>query len=168
MRSVRVRRISVQQSTLIAELPTNLHDPVEPFEPRMSDEGGQGGAQRHWRRCVGRSWSLHDARIAGPRQSRHRSTDAPTSDAPIQSNISVSNPPGPRVPLHLAGHRLQAHYAVAKVDENKALMITVASYLDNVDVGLVADPEVVPDLWAFLGMLTDALQELSIAVSTGR
>jgi hypothetical protein len=63
--------------------------------------------------------------------------------------------------MYLAGHQLQALYLVGMVQERQGIMITVASYLDNVSIGLVSDPNLVPDLWGLLDKLTDALDELS-------
>jgi diacylglycerol O-acyltransferase / wax synthase len=152
-------------SILIAELPTHLADPIERL--RAAHEAMKVAKDEH--KAIGANVLADRGEFSMPMlQARASRAMAqlmpPTPDAPIKSNISVSNLPGSRVPLYLSGHKLQAHYAVGKVDENQALMITVASYLDNVGFGLVADPDVVPDLWAFVGMLTDALQELSAAV----
>ena len=50
------------------------------------------------------------------------------------------------------------------VADGQGLNITVQSYLDRLDFGLVSCRELVPDLWDLLGMLTDALDELRAAV----
>src|SRR3954469_3923571 len=56
-------------------------------------------------------------------------------------NLVISNVPGPRSPLYLAGAQLQAHYPVSVVVDGVGLNITVMSYRDHLDFGIVADRE---------------------------
>ncbi len=65
-------------------------------------------------------------------------------------NLVVSNVPGPRSPLFIAGARLEAHYPVSAVVDGVGLNMTVMSYLDRVDFGIVADRDQLPDLWPLL------------------
>jgi diacylglycerol O-acyltransferase / wax synthase len=65
-------------------------------------------------------------------------------------NLVVSNVPGPRSPLFIAGARLEAHYPVSAVVDGVGLNMTVMSYLDRVDFGFVADGDQIPDLWPLL------------------
>jgi WS/DGAT/MGAT family acyltransferase len=93
------------------------------------------------------------------------SLDVPEAPEALQDqllrwNLSISNVPGSRVPLYLAGHRLQAHYPVGMVHERQGLMITLFSYLDAIGFGLVSDPALVPDLWHLLDLIKDELQQL--------
>src|SRR4051794_13309980 len=76
-------------------------------------------------------------------------------------NLVISNVPGPRSPLYLAGAQLQAHYPVSVVVDGVGLNITVMSYLDHLDFGIVADRELVDDVWSLLGGLRHALSELT-------
>jgi diacylglycerol O-acyltransferase / wax synthase len=75
-------------------------------------------------------------------------------------NLVISNVPGPRNPLFLAGAQLQATYPVSVVVHGVGLNITVMSYRDHLDFGLVADREQVDDLWSMLEGLRRALAEL--------
>jgi WS/DGAT/MGAT family acyltransferase len=61
-------------------------------------------------------------------------------------NVVISNVPGPRRPLYSAGARLQHYYPVSVITEGQGLNITVHSYLDHLDFGLVCCPELVPDV----------------------
>jgi diacylglycerol O-acyltransferase len=79
-------------------------------------------------------------------------------------NLVISNVPGPRIPLYCAGARLEAHYPVSVITDGVGLNITVMSYLDHLDFGLVADRELVPDVWSMIDGLREelaALQALS-------
>src|SRR5919106_1711661 len=65
-------------------------------------------------------------------------------------NLVVSNVPGPRSPLYIAGARLEAHYPVSAIVDGVGLNMTVMSYLDHVDFGIVADRDHIPDVWPLL------------------
>jgi diacylglycerol O-acyltransferase / wax synthase len=65
-------------------------------------------------------------------------------------NLVVSNVPGPRSPLFIAGARLEAHYPVSAVVDGVGLNLTIMSYLDRVDFGFVADRDQIADLWPLL------------------
>jgi diacylglycerol O-acyltransferase len=62
-------------------------------------------------------------------------------------NLVISNVPGPREPLYAAGAKLLHYYPVSTIIDGQGLNVTVQSYLDTLDFGLVSDRELVPDLW---------------------
>jgi hypothetical protein len=76
-------------------------------------------------------------------------------------NLVISNVPGPRIPLFCAGARLEAHYPVSVIADGVGLNITVMSYLDHLDFGIVADREMVPDVWSMIEGLREELDELT-------
>src|SRR3954451_9101315 len=76
-------------------------------------------------------------------------------------NVVISNVPGPRNPLFCAGAKLEAHYPVSVVVDGVGLNITVMSYLDHLDVGIVADRDQIDDVWTVGDGLTAALEELT-------
>jgi WS/DGAT/MGAT family acyltransferase len=78
-------------------------------------------------------------------------------------NLTISNVPGPRVPLYLGGAAMEHFYPVSVVAEGQGLNMTVQSYLDNLDFGLVGDRDLVPDLWDLCDGLADAMEELLAA-----
>lgn len=80
-------------------------------------------------------------------------------------NCVVSNVPGPREPLYIAGARLLAIYSMGPILEGIGLNITVWSYLDAVNFGIVACPEHMPDLWDFCADVRDELDELKKAAA---
>jgi WS/DGAT/MGAT family acyltransferase len=79
-------------------------------------------------------------------------------------NVVISNVPGPRNPLFLAGAKLEAHYPVSVVVDGVGLNITVMSYLDHLDFGIVADRDQIDDVWTLMDRLAGALDELTEAV----
>jgi diacylglycerol O-acyltransferase / wax synthase len=74
-------------------------------------------------------------------------------------NLVISNVPGPRIPLYCAGARLTANYPVSVITDGVGLNITVQSYLDHLDFGLVADRRQIEDIWPLMDHLRAALGE---------
>jgi WS/DGAT/MGAT family acyltransferase len=80
-------------------------------------------------------------------------------------NVVISNVPGPRHPLYLGGARMLTYYPVSAVAEGQGLNITVQSYLDHLDFGLIACRDLVPDLWDLIDDLKAAFEELGKAAA---
>jgi diacylglycerol O-acyltransferase len=96
----------------------------------------------------------------------------------VPSNLVVSNIPGPRMPLYMAGGRILAMHPVPPNILGGGLNITVMSYMDSVDFGFVTDREMIEDPWELVDGLHasfDALMatssehgELGDAIRRGR
>lgn len=79
---------------------------------------------------------------------------------PPIANVVVSNVPGPRMPLYLAGARMTANYPVSIITHGLALNVTVQSYNGALDFGMVACRRAVPDIGLFADCMTAAHGEL--------
>ena len=79
-------------------------------------------------------------------------------------NLVISNVPGPRDPLYSAGSKMLHYYPVSTIVDGQGLNITVQSYLDTLDFGLVSCRELVPDLWDMVDAIVDDLYGLAEAV----
>ncbi|MES2257211.1 MAG: wax ester/triacylglycerol synthase family O-acyltransferase [Pseudomonadota bacterium] len=79
---------------------------------------------------------------------------------PPVANVVVSNVPGPRVPLFLAGARMLSNYPVSIVTHGLALNVTLQSYNGMLDFGLIACRRAVPDVRDFADCLNAAHAEL--------
>jgi diacylglycerol O-acyltransferase / wax synthase len=75
-------------------------------------------------------------------------------------NLVISNVPGPRSSLYCAGAELLANFPVSVIVDGVGLNITVVSYKNRVDFGIVGDRDQVDDAWAFLDGARHALREL--------
>jgi diacylglycerol O-acyltransferase / wax synthase len=75
-------------------------------------------------------------------------------------NLTISNVPGPNVPVYLCGAKLLAHYPVSVITDGQGLNITVVGYLGRLHFGLVSCRELVPDIDALAGYLADELEVL--------
>ncbi len=72
----------------------------------------------------------------------------------------ISNVPGPREPLFCAGAKLEANYPVSAIADGVGLNMTVMSYRDRLDFGLVGDRDQIDDLWPLMHGLQKALDDM--------
>ncbi|PTQ87721.1 WS/DGAT/MGAT family O-acyltransferase [Agitococcus lubricus] len=75
-------------------------------------------------------------------------------------NIVISNVPGPKEPMYWNGAQLDGFYPVSIVLDGMALNITLTSYVDRLEFGLIACRKALPSMQRLLGYLEDALDEL--------
>ncbi len=75
-------------------------------------------------------------------------------------NLVISNVPGPPIPLYCAGARMLGHYPVSVITDGVGLNLTVMSYLDKLDFGIVADRDSIDDAWTMMDAMRNALEEL--------
>jgi diacylglycerol O-acyltransferase / wax synthase len=75
-------------------------------------------------------------------------------------NLVVSNVPGPQFPLYCVGARVQSIYPVSVITDGMGLNITAMSYCGQLDFGIVADREQMPDVWKLIEWLRESLDEL--------
>ena len=78
-------------------------------------------------------------------------------------NLIISNVPGPRRTRYWNGSRMEGLYPVSIPMDGQALNITLSSYDDSLDVGLIGDRHRVPQLQRLLDHLEESLVELEDA-----
>ena len=76
------------------------------------------------------------------------------------ANVTISNVPGPQVPLYLAGARMSGVYPLSIVVHGVALNITVQSYMGQLCFGLIACRRAVPDVQELAAQMTRAMRSL--------
>lgn len=79
---------------------------------------------------------------------------------PPAQNLVISNVPGPPIPLYMGGARVTALYPFGPLIEGSGINLTVLSNMGNVDVGVIACPDTVPDLWRIPEGFVAAVREL--------
>jgi diacylglycerol O-acyltransferase / wax synthase len=79
---------------------------------------------------------------------------------PQVANVVISNVPGPQVPLYLAGARMLTNIPTSIVVHGLALNITVQSFDQSMDFGLMADAQVLPDVKLLAEAIQVALDDL--------
>ncbi|MFT7288728.1 MAG: diacylglycerol O-acyltransferase [Halieaceae bacterium] len=79
----------------------------------------------------------------------------------------VSNVPGPRKPLYWEGARLDGIYPASIVFDGFAMNITLVSYHDQLDFGIVACRRSLPQIQRIIDHLEDSLEELELVAGVG-
>jgi diacylglycerol O-acyltransferase / wax synthase len=79
---------------------------------------------------------------------------------PPFANVVVSNVPGPRMPLYLAGAKMITNYPVSIITHGMALNVTLQSYNGSLDFGLIACRRAMPDVHLFASCMSGAHKEL--------
>tara|TARA_R110002167_G_scaffold51425_11_gene148846 strand:- start:2854 stop:4275 length:1422 start_codon:yes stop_codon:yes gene_type:complete len=69
-----------------------------------------------------------------------------TSLIPPAANVTVSNVPGPRQALYFGKAKLKSTYPLSVLIDGQSLNITVVSYRDSIDFGLMACRDTIPDV----------------------
>ena len=86
---------------------------------------------------------------------------------PPAANVTISNVPGPRRTLYAAGAELLNIYPVSIAVHGLALNITVQSYRDQLDFGLIAGANIIPDLQGMAAGIPHELDVLEAAFGLG-
>ncbi|QTN25234.1 wax ester/triacylglycerol synthase family O-acyltransferase [Rhizobacter sp. AJA081-3] len=68
---------------------------------------------------------------------------------PPVANLVISNVPGPTVPLYMAGAKMLTNYPTSIVVHGVALNITVQTYNESLDVGIIACAQAMPEVDEF-------------------
>jgi WS/DGAT/MGAT family acyltransferase len=148
-------------AAMYAPLPVGLADPVERFAhvhtamAGLKESGQAVGAQAITRLADAAGPTVLDQ--AARLQSRQRFF-----------NLTVTNVPGPRVPLYLLGRRLEEFYPQVPLVLNTALGIAIMSYDTGVFFGLLGDYDAMPDLDALAGDVDAAVAALARAAGVKR
>jgi WS/DGAT/MGAT family acyltransferase len=88
--------------------------------------------------------------------------------SPRLYNLTISNVPGPRVPLFAAGAQVRSIYPVIPIPDGHALSFGVITYAERVHFSAYVDPDALPRAGKLPIMLEDALEELGAATQLPR
>ena len=149
-----------QVSSALTSLATDVDDPVERLLT-ISKGMRQVKAQQE---LIGATTLQDWAEFAAPavfgRAARlYSRTKMANRHRPL-FNLTISNVPGPPFPLYLAGGRMVHNYPMGPIYDGGGLNMTVMSYLDQLDFGIMACPDAIDDVWALADGLQAALDEL--------
>ena len=78
-------------------------------------------------------------------------------------NLICTNVPGPQIPLYLAGRKVEAHYPLVPLSMGLGMNVCLTSYNGVLYWGLVADPELVPDVGVIARHVEAAFEGLKAA-----
>jgi WS/DGAT/MGAT family acyltransferase len=75
-------------------------------------------------------------------------------------NLILSNVPGPQEQLYFLGCQVDSMYPLGPIIGDAGLNITVMSLNGELGIGIIACPDLLPDLWDIADGFPDALKEL--------
>ena len=78
-------------------------------------------------------------------------------------NIVISNVPGPRETMYWNGAKLEGIYPVSIAMDGQATNITVVSYAEKFEIGIIACRRTLPHMQKLLAYLEEGLVELENA-----
>ncbi len=151
-------------SVIFSTLATDVEDPVERLRAiasanvRAKEISAAMGSDT-FTRWAGQAWpnavSLAARLYSGLRVAEHH---------PVIYNVLFSNVAGPPFDLFLAGARVEGTYAFGPITDGAGLNVTVISTGDRIGFGIVACPDLMPEVWDLAKAIPDALDELTVAV----
>jgi WS/DGAT/MGAT family acyltransferase len=160
-----VRRMGNNVTTLFSMLHTEIEDPLErAYAIRKDTDQGKADldifGKHQWGDLMQyvppnlMTWSC---------QRKFRLKPSNAADFRPNSNIAISNVPGPREKLESADGALEELYSVGVLGEGMGLNITAWSYMDQLNVGLLACQKAMPDLNRLADAIPGAMRELQDA-----
>lgn len=75
-------------------------------------------------------------------------------------NVTISNVPGPQVPLYIMGHKVESILGLAPVLDGFGLIITILSYNGRVFITATSDAKTMPDADLFARLIRESANEL--------
>ncbi len=153
-----------QVSSMLCSLATDIDDPVE----RVRAISGGTKQAKEQLNVIGAEALTDWVEFAAPalmgRAARLYSRTRMADRHRPLFNVTISNVPGPPFPLYSSDARLVAHYPMGPIFDGGGLNITVMSYMDSLDFGLVACSDLIDDVWSLADGLGEALEQLKKAV----
>ena len=149
-----------QVSSMLVSLASNLKDPVE--RVRVIQESTKHAKDQA--NAIGADTLMNWAEFAAPAvaasamrlYSRMKVADR---HRPFYNTV-ISNVPGPQFPLYMSGAKMLAMYPMGPLNDGAGLNMTLISYLGQVHFGLVACPDMLPDIEHLAELIPQSLDEL--------
>ena len=82
------------------------------------------------------------------------------ADSPREFSLAISNVPGPRVPVAVAGRRVDRLFSSSEPGAHHALRVAAISHADEIGIGFCTDPTAVPRVEALAEAVGRAYGEL--------
>jgi WS/DGAT/MGAT family acyltransferase len=79
-------------------------------------------------------------------------------------NVTITNVPGPPVPLYVAGARIHSAFGMAPILDGLGLILVVLSYHGRISIGINSCEQIVPDPDNMAECIAQSLEELEQAI----
>jgi len=160
--------INNQVTTMLCRLATDVADPIERLRAIKASSKDSKARLSDIKDVMPRDISWFGAPIVMTALARMSGqANLPEAFPPIV-NVLISNVPGPRKEKYCLGAKMLHVYPVSAIGHGLALNITLISYLDQLDFGLIACRAVVPDIDKLTAYIVEEFEELKRAVEQRR
>lgn len=153
-----------QLSAMLVQLATDIEDPIERLETihdntvRGKTYQGAVGAKTLSKMAEAVPFGI--ANQAARFYSRFQIAELHN---PV-FNVTITNVPGPPIPLYINGHKMLSIMGSAPIIDGMGLIITILSYDGMVTVSPVSDVKSMPDLDDFTRYIRESANELEAAI----
>ena len=79
-------------------------------------------------------------------------------------NVTITNVPGPPIPLYVAGARIHSAFGMAPILDGLGLILVIFSYHGRISIGISSCQQIVPDPDCMVDCISLSLDELETAV----
>jgi WS/DGAT/MGAT family acyltransferase len=150
-----------QVSGMFSSLQTHIADPVERIKAIADANSVAKQHSSAIKATLLQDWSQFAApAVFGMAMRAYARTSL--TKRPVH-NLVISNVPGPQVPLYFMGSEVKAMYPLGPIFHGSGLNITVMSLTGKLDIGIIACPELLPDLWELADDFAVGMEELLLA-----
>jgi diacylglycerol O-acyltransferase len=153
-----------QVSGMLCQIGTDIADPVERLKSVLKSSSESKALAGTFRDAVPQDFAFVGAPILMQLLMLVYGRSGLADHVPPVVNVTISNVPGPPVPLYCAGAKVLALYPVSIPAHGAALNITVQSYMDALQFGLTADRRAVPDVDKISNYIVEEAATLASAV----
>ena len=153
-----------QVSGMLCQIATDIADPAERLRAIVKSSSESKQIAGTFRDAVPQDFAFVGAPILLQLVMLVYGRSGLADRLPMPMNVTISNVPGPPMPLYCAGAKVTALHPVSIPAHGAALNITVQSYMDALNFGLTADRRAVPDVGLLGDYLVDAAAELKKAM----
>jgi diacylglycerol O-acyltransferase len=80
-------------------------------------------------------------------------------------NVTITNVPGPPVPLYIAGAKIHTAYGMAPILDGLGLILVVLSYRGRLSIGVNSSEQIVPDPEFLVNCIAGSLGDLEKAIT---
>lgn len=158
------KNLGNQISNMLIQLATNIENPIERLE-EIHENTVRG---KMYQNAIGAKTLANMAEVvpfgianqAARLYSRYHISEMHN---PV-FNVTITNVPGPQVPLYLDGHKLYTIMGMAPIIDGMGLIIAIFSYNGKVTVSSTSDAKTMPDLNTFSRYLRESANELEALI----
>jgi WS/DGAT/MGAT family acyltransferase len=162
--SVHDRSDGIEGTTKVSMMFSSLASDIEDAEERLRFIADTNDGAKEDHELVGanmlQDWAEHAAPNTFSLAARLYSSLRLADRHPVVHNLTISNVPGPPIPLYFNGAKLKVLHPLGPVMDGAGLNITVLSNMDTIGFGFIACKELMPELWDLSDAVPAAVEDL--------